>query len=82
MSTYRQHIDNVLIADIGISKDLKDVENILPGNVPGSPIYMSIEQILVKPVDSRGNQYILGLTGSNFSDSPLRLCLTLDISGN
>lgn len=52
---------NVLIADFGISKDLKDVEITLPGTVLGSPKYMSPEQILGKTVDSRGDQYALGL---------------------
>lgn len=52
---------NVLIADFGISKDLKDVDITLPGTVLGSPKYMSPEQILGKPVDGRGDQYALGL---------------------
>ena len=52
---------NVLIADFGISKNLTDIEITLPGTVLGSPKYISPEQILGKEVDSRGDQYALGL---------------------
>jgi len=52
---------NVLMADFGISKDLKDVELTLPGTLLGSPKYMSPEQILGKEVDGRSDQYALGL---------------------
>lgn len=52
---------NVLITDFGISKDLKDIEITLPGTVLGSPKYMSPEQVLGNPADSRGDQYALGL---------------------
>ena len=54
---------NVLITDFGISKDLTDLEITLPGTVLGSPKYMSPEQILGKPVDSRADQYALGIIG-------------------
>lgn len=52
---------NVLMADFGISKDLKDIDITLPGTVLGSPKYMSPEQILGDHVDSRSDQYSLGL---------------------
>ena len=52
---------NVLIADFGISKDLKDIELTLPGTVLGSPKYISPEQVLGKEADSRSDQYALGL---------------------
>jgi serine/threonine protein kinase len=52
---------NVLIADFGISKDLKDIELTLPGTVLGSPKYISPEQVLGKDADSRSDQYALGL---------------------
>ncbi|NOY68238.1 MAG: protein kinase [Deltaproteobacteria bacterium] len=52
---------NVLIADFGISKDLKDIDITLPGTVLGSPKYMSPEQILGDHVDSTSDQYSLGL---------------------
>lgn len=52
---------NVLMADFGISKDLKDIELTVPGTVLGSPKYMSPEQIMGKSVDSRSDQYSLGL---------------------
>ncbi len=52
---------NILIADFGISKDLRDIDITVPGTVLGSPKYMSPEQILGKPVDSRSDQYALGI---------------------
>lgn len=52
---------NVLMADFGISKDLKDIEHTLPGTVLGSPKYMSPELVLGKEVDGRCDQYALGL---------------------
>lgn len=54
---------NVLITDFGISKDLTDLDITLPGTVLGSPKYMSPEQIQGKAVDSRGDQYALGIIG-------------------
>lgn len=52
---------NILMADFGISKNLNDIELTQPGAVLGSPKYMSPEQILGKGVDSRSDQYALGI---------------------
>jgi len=52
---------NVLIADFGISKNLKDIELTLPGTVLGSPKYISPEQVLAGEADSRSDQYALGI---------------------
>jgi len=54
--------DSLVIADLGIAKDLAcDEAFTIHGDVLGTPYYMSLEQINGSPVDKRSDIYSLGV---------------------
>ena len=54
--------DSLVIADLGIAKDLSSDEALtIQGDVLGTPYYMSLEQINGSPVDNRSDIYSLGV---------------------
>lgn len=54
--------ETVVIADLGIAKDLSSNEELtVHGEVLGTPYYMSIEQLNSDPVDKRSDIYSLGI---------------------
>ena len=54
--------DTLIIADLGIAKDLSCNEALtIQGDVLGTPYYMSLEQINGLPVDKRSDIYSLGI---------------------
>ena len=54
--------DTLVIADLGIAKDLSCEEAFtIQGDVLGTPYYMSLEQINGSPVDKRSDIYSLGV---------------------
>lgn len=55
-------INKVVIADLGIAKDLFSDEALtMHGEILGTPYYMSIEQLNGAPVDNRSDIYSLGI---------------------
>jgi serine/threonine-protein kinase PpkA len=54
--------DTLVIADLGIAKDLScDEAFTIQGDVLGTPYYMSLEQINGTPIDKRSDIYSLGV---------------------
>ena len=58
-----RHDNTPVLTDFGVAKSLDDTNTELtaPGMIVGSPHYMSPEQILGHPVDSRSDIYSLGI---------------------
>lgn len=53
--------EEVVIMDFGIAKSYQEVFSTSPGLVVGTPVYLSPEQALAKPLDGRSDLYSLGI---------------------
>jgi len=51
----------IILTDFGISKKIGDVNLTAKNTILGSPMYMSPEQVMGKPVDRRSDLYALGM---------------------